>query len=68
VNDLLTSGPHAVAAAKKLIADVSSRSRAEAIEYTFNAIAERRVSPEGQDGLRAFLEKRAPGWIPDSKP
>jgi methylglutaconyl-CoA hydratase len=31
------------------------------------AIAARRVSTEGQEGLRAFLEKRAPGWQEDTK-
>jgi methylglutaconyl-CoA hydratase len=64
VNDLLTSAPEAVAAAKRLIPEVASRDRASATELTANAIAERRVSPEGQDGMRAFLEKRTPGWIP----
>jgi methylglutaconyl-CoA hydratase len=63
VNDLLTSGPEAVAAAKRLIAEVASRDRQSAVEYSAEAIAERRVSKEGQDGMRAFLEKRSPGWI-----
>ncbi len=63
VNDLLTSAPHAVAAAKALIAEVSSRPRASAADITVEAIAERRVSPEGQEGLRAFLEKRPPSWL-----
>jgi methylglutaconyl-CoA hydratase len=30
---------------------------------TAAAIAARRVSPEGQEGLRAFLDKRKPAWI-----
>jgi methylglutaconyl-CoA hydratase len=63
VNDLLTSAPLAVAAAKALIAEVASRSRAAAAELTIDAIAERRVSPEGQDGMRAFLDKRSPSWL-----
>jgi methylglutaconyl-CoA hydratase len=64
VNDLLTSAPHAVAAAKTLIADVASaRNRAGAIELTIDTIADRRVSPEGQDGMRAFLDKRLPSWL-----
>jgi methylglutaconyl-CoA hydratase len=62
VNDLLTSAPGAVAAAKQLIAEVSSRTPASATEYTIDAIAERRVSPEGQEGMTAFLGKRAPSW------
>ena len=62
VNDLLTSGPEAVAAAKRLIADVASRPRDGASQFTAEATAERRVSSEGQDGMKAFLEKRLPSW------
>ena len=29
---------------------------------TVDAIASQRVSPEGQEGLRAFLGKRKPSW------
>jgi len=66
VNDLLTSAPHAVAAAKQLIGEVcSARTPSSAIEYTIDAIAERRVSPEGQEGMRAFLSKRPPAWVSD---
>lgn len=64
VNDLLTSGPEAVAAAKRLIADLAGRDRASATNVTVETIAERRVSPEGQAGMRAFLDKRPPPWHP----
>jgi methylglutaconyl-CoA hydratase len=30
--------------------------------YTTEQISRIRVSPEGQEGLKAFLEKRKPGW------
>ena len=63
VNDLLTSAPEAVAAAKRLIAEVAGSGRTSAIEYTIDAIAERRVSPEGQEGMGAFLAKRPPSWL-----
>ena len=63
LNDLLTSGPEAVAAAKRLIADVAERPRDSAIEHTIEAIAERRVSAEGQEGMAAFLGKRPPSWV-----
>ena len=63
VNDLLTSGPEAVAAAKRLIAEISGRTRTTAIEYSIDAIAERRVSGEGQEGMNAFLAKRPPSWL-----
>jgi methylglutaconyl-CoA hydratase len=62
VNELLTAGPEAVAAAKALIPQVAPLGIAEAQPVTARAIAARRVSPEGQEGLNAFLEKRKPGW------
>jgi methylglutaconyl-CoA hydratase len=63
VNDLATSAPLAVAAAKRLIAEVSEATRTSATEQTIDAIAERRVSAEGQEGMGAFLAKRPPSWI-----
>jgi methylglutaconyl-CoA hydratase len=63
VDELLTAGPEAVAAAKALIPRVWGRPIAEAMPITAAAIAARRVSPEGQEGLRAFLEKRPARWI-----
>ena len=62
VRELLTAGPEAVAAAKALIPDVWGRTPADATTITARAIAARRVSREGQEGLRAFLEKRSPRW------
>jgi methylglutaconyl-CoA hydratase len=62
VQELLTAGPEAVAAAKLLIPRVSGRPLEEAGPVTARAIAERRVSAEGQEGLKAFLEKRRPSW------
>jgi methylglutaconyl-CoA hydratase len=62
VTDLLTSGPQAVGAAKRMIARVMASSEADVAGLTSSAIAEQRVSPEGQEGMRAFLEKRPPSW------
>jgi methylglutaconyl-CoA hydratase len=62
VQEILTAGPEAVAAAKALIPNVWGRPIADAMPITAAAIAARRVSPEGQEGLRAFLEKRKPRW------
>jgi methylglutaconyl-CoA hydratase len=64
VNEVQTAGPYAVAAAKKLIAEISRRDRTGATEYSIDAIALQRVSPEGQEGMRAFLDKRKPTWTP----
>src|SRR3954452_25251272 len=63
VRELLTAGPEAVAAAKALIPNVWGRPIADAMPLTAAAIAARRVSAEGQEGLAAFLEKRPAGWI-----
>jgi len=62
VQEILTAGPEAVAAAKALIPHVWELTIEEAMTITARAIATRRVSAEGQDGLRAFLEKRKPSW------
>lgn len=63
VNDLLSSGPRAVTAAKALIAAVAASDIDAATEHTAESIARQRVSLEGQEGMRAFLEKRTPAWI-----
>jgi methylglutaconyl-CoA hydratase len=56
VGELLSAGPEAARGAKEL-------ARAPlAAEETAKRIAAHRTGAEGQDGLRAFLEKRAPGW------
>ncbi|MFQ6102723.1 MAG: enoyl-CoA hydratase-related protein [Candidatus Glassbacteria bacterium] len=57
--------PGAVTASKKLIESVTGSSLEVAKEYTARLIAEMRVSPEGQEGLRAYLEKRKPSWQSD---
>jgi methylglutaconyl-CoA hydratase len=62
VREFLTSGPEAIAAAKALIRDVHGRSVEDARPITARALAARRVSAEGQEGLMAFLEKRKPSW------
>jgi enoyl-CoA hydratase/carnithine racemase len=56
VADLLTAGPEAVRAAKRLV-----RERPEG-EQTAQIAAGLRAGDEGQEGLRAFLEKRTAGW------
>ncbi len=58
IGELRTAGPHATAAAKKLVADVRASGYDESRRLTAAAIAKQRTSPEGQEGLRAFLERR----------
>lgn len=62
VREVLAAGPEAVAASKALIRNVCNAAPGDLVDLTAAAIAERRVSPEGQEGLRAFLEKRKPSW------
>jgi methylglutaconyl-CoA hydratase len=61
--EILSAGPSGIAATKRLFAQVVERSYDETLELTAAAIATQRTSPEGQDGLRAFLEKRKAGWV-----
>lgn len=64
LRELSTSGPLAIAAAKTLIRELCGRRSDDVIALTTGKIAEQRVSPEGQEGMRAFLEKRRPDWTP----
>ncbi|MBV8602864.1 MAG: enoyl-CoA hydratase/isomerase family protein [Candidatus Eremiobacteraeota bacterium] len=63
VGELLTAAPSAVAAAKRTLREVVRAGYDESREITARAIAEQRTSAEGQEGLRAFLERRKPSWI-----
>jgi methylglutaconyl-CoA hydratase len=56
LGELATAGPRAARHAKRLVLE-----RPDGPE-TARRIAERRTSEEGQEGLRAFLERRAPDW------
>jgi methylglutaconyl-CoA hydratase len=62
IDDVLTAGPQGVAKAKALIREIAGAPPDHVIGVTTNAIASQRVSDEGQEGLRAFLEKRKPSW------
>lgn len=65
VESLLSAGPSSQTEAKALIDAVVNRPLSPSlIEDTARRIAKVRVSPEGQEGLSAFLAKRSPAWIP----
>jgi methylglutaconyl-CoA hydratase len=62
VREVLTAGPGGVAHAKALIPKVWSRPATDVAALTAEAIASARVSAEGQEGMKAFLDKRKPAW------
>jgi len=62
---LLSAGPAALAATKRLLADVVEAPMDDVLlAATAKCIADARVSAEGREGITAFLEKRAPAWAP----
>lgn len=66
VSQMLECGPNALAAAKRLILDLTGFhkpvEKSQVLDHVAKMLAELRVSPEGQEGLKAFLEKRNPSW------
>ena len=64
VAEVMTTGPMAVAEAKSLTLtfDRWNGSDEELREWTLDKTSEMRGSPEGQEGLASFLEKRSPDW------
>jgi methylglutaconyl-CoA hydratase len=66
IDQIRTSGPQAVRECKKLIAHVAAHDAIDAIPYTIEAIATRRVSEEGQSGMNAFLKKEKAPWVSKS--
>ncbi len=62
IADLLAAGPTAARAAKAIIREVRGLPHESTRWHTARRIAGQRTSAEGQEGLKAFLEKREPGW------
>lgn len=59
---LRSSSPAALPVAKEIWRRVPGMDPDAAFDFTTRTIARMRVSPGGQEGLRAFLEKRKPSW------
>ncbi len=57
------AGFEAVRATKKLLNTLEGMTHKQAKLKTTQLIAQLRAGPEGQEGIRAFLEKRKPNWI-----
>jgi methylglutaconyl-CoA hydratase len=62
VDAVVAGAPGALRATKRLVRDVAGRGPHEVREETIRRIAELRVSDEGQEGMRAFLERRRARW------
>jgi methylglutaconyl-CoA hydratase len=62
VQQFLKAAPSAIAATKALLREVAGRKPADVLSRTVEAIATQRVSAEGQEGMRAFMEKRPASW------
>jgi methylglutaconyl-CoA hydratase len=65
IADLLAAGPTAVRAAKAIVREIRGLGHGASKWHTARVIARQRTSPEAQEGLRAFNEKRRPAWAPD---
>lgn len=63
VADFLVAGPKAVTAAKALLDIVAGMSLENAGGETARRIARIRTTPEAQEGMASFLEKRKPNWV-----
>jgi methylglutaconyl-CoA hydratase len=62
IHMILQGGPEAVKACKRLAGAGAGKSPDEFRKFCINAIADARASPEGKEGVGAFLEKREPKW------
>jgi methylglutaconyl-CoA hydratase len=68
LNQLGDVGPEAVRETKKLIHKLGGLTPAKAKAETTKVIAARRVSSEGQEGLKAFFDKKNPLWKTQWRP
>lgn len=62
VGELLSAGPHAAREAKAIVGRLRGLDPGAARALVVEIAARQRVSPEGQEGLSAFLEKREASW------
>ncbi len=66
VRDVLAGGPSATRAAKAIVREVRGLPHGSAKWHTARVIARQRTTAEAREGFQAFVDKRRPGWTPDS--
>jgi methylglutaconyl-CoA hydratase len=64
LESVLQAGPQAIGAVKRLLRAISGKPADQVADQTAECIATLRASEEGQEGMRAFFEKRKPHWTP----
>jgi methylglutaconyl-CoA hydratase len=65
-SEIALGAPGALAHVKQLLDLIDGRTLEDARDLTVQALADRRMSAEGQEGMAAFLEKRRPNWAPNA--
>jgi isohexenylglutaconyl-CoA hydratase len=65
IKQILACAPGAVAATKQLLRRARFEDPAGLVEHAAAAFAAAARGPEGEEGVRAFIEKRKPGWAAD---
>ncbi len=63
IQSFLRAAPEASQVAKKLIQEVNGKEILKVQDFTINEIAKKRISLEGQEGMKAMLEKRKANWL-----
>ena len=66
VADVLKASPSALAACKALLFEIAGRHPRDTEGYRVDLLHRLQTSDEGQEGLRAFVEKRKPAWAEDA--
>jgi isohexenylglutaconyl-CoA hydratase len=68
VNAILKCAPHAVAATKQLMLRAAGPTPLpQLLDEAADAFTDAVLGPEGQEGTRAFVEKRAPAWVVETE-
>ena len=67
LNKVVRGGPNALAASKQLVSKVPQMKRSDAWEWTAELSQSLFQSPEAEEGISAFRERRDADWVPPSQ-